>query len=589
MKEKRGNVLVNLVRTEWRYLGNRKKMFVFYTVLFVISNLVALSTPLIIGLIFNSIQETITTDYELNRLIFQISILLFVNIAFWIFHGSARVLEQKTGFFVYRNYTNDKIRNILSLPLKWHKDHHSGDTIDKLNRGSNAVSGFSQYTTFQVIAGIVTILASIIILFIVDVWAGWLAISFSLVSLLIIFRIDKKLHKQYKEYNLLNNKISASIFDYISNITTVITLRLRKAVSKEVDSKIMDSYKVYKKNVVLNELKWAFASISISVMTVLVLILRARRDYLLTGTILVGTIYILYGYLDRVGNTFYRFAEMYGRLVTYDASVAGLNSIDEEFSKVKDEYFVDLPKSWNEIELRKITFTHNEDSKLMHLDDVHMKFKKGEKIALIGESGSGKSTILSLIRGLDKPKVEEVFCDGVKLESGIARLKKHVTLIPQDPEIFNNTIEYNITLGFKVSETELEKAIEMAQFRKVVDRLEKGLNTNVLEKGVSLSGGEKQRLALARGILAARESEIVLMDEPTSSVDSINELKIYDNIFAEFDDKTVVSSIHRLHLLKKFDYIYLFDKGKIIGEGTFDEMKKHPKFNQMWKKYNEKR
>src|SRR3989338_971904 len=112
----------------------------------------------------------------------------------------------------------------------------------------------------------------------------------------------------------------------------------------------------------------------------------------------------------------------------------------------------------------------------------------------------------------------------------------------------------------------------MAQFGKVVDRLEKGLDTNVLEKGVSLSGGEKQRLALARGILAARKSEILLLDEPTSSVDSLNEMKIHEALFKVFKNKTIISSIHRLHLLQKFDYIYMFDKGKIVAEGTLEKI-----------------
>ena len=143
-------------------------------------------------------------------------------------------------------------------------------------------------------------------------------------------------------------------------------------------------------------------------------------------------------------------------------------------------------------------------------------------------------------------------------------------------------------MDLKVKKEHLEKVIDMAQFGKVVDRLEKGLNTNVLEKGVSLSGGEKQRLALARGILAARKSEILLLDEPTSSVDSLNEMRIHEALFRVFRKKTIISSIHRLHLLKNFDYIYMFDKGKIIAEGTFDEMKKTPKFKKVWEKYGTK-
>ena len=109
---------------------------------------------------------------------------------------------------------------------------------------------------------------------------------------------------------------------------------------------------------------------------------------------------------------------------------------------------------------------------------------------------------------------------------------------------------------------------------------------SLIRVGVSLSGGEKQRLALARGLLAAEDSEIILMDEPTSSVDPSTELKIYENILKNYKNKTIISSIHRYHLLSKFDYIYLFSKGKVIDEGTFRQLlAKNNTFKKNWEKY----
>ena len=148
--------------------------------------------------------------------------------------------------------------------------------------------------------------------------------------------------------------------------------------------------------------------------------------------------------------------------------------------------------------------------------------------------------MLALLRGLVKPESGKVIVNGEYINNGFDKIRNTITLIPQDPEIFNNTIEYNITMGSRTEKSDLNKAISMAQFKEVISRLPKGLQTNVLEKGVSLSGGEKQRLALARGLLAAKNSEIVLMDEPTSSVDTLNEVKIYENIFREFKDKTII-------------------------------------------------
>ncbi len=585
MDEQKTNPIINILKTEWEFLGKRKKTFIFYISLFVIAGLIELMTPLIVGSIFNSIQKTITSDSELKKLIFMIFLLLVVQICFWIFHGTARIFEQITGFFVHRNYTNDKISKILELPVKWHKDNHSGDIIDKINRGRGSIEDFSGDYTYKLVYVFLNIFGAIIILFFVSWKIALFSLIFSLIILITTMNVDKYLKKHYKELNKFSNKLGASVFDYLSNIITVITLRLKKVVSHEIDTKVIASYQTHRKVVMVDELKWAFASVAITLMIVLVLSYKAYTDYNSTGAILIGTLYILYSYLEGVGNSFFRFGELYGNIVRKNAKIEGVYPIDEEFNKIEEKISGHLPPDWHEIEIKNLDFTYDEEWKKNHLKEVNIKFRKGQKIALIGESGSGKSTVLSLMRGLYEPQEGKICCDGKILKNGFEKLKKSVTLIPQEPEIFNNTIKYNITMDLPTKKSNIDEVVSMAQFQKVIERLDKGLNTNVLEKGVSLSGGEKQRLALARGLLAAKKSEIILLDEPTSSVDSLNEKKIHENIFKKFRNKTIMSSIHRLHLLENFDYIYMFEKGEIVAEGTLNNIKKNPKFEYVWRKY----
>jgi ABC-type multidrug transport system fused ATPase/permease subunit len=583
--EYHGNPIVNLFREEWRNLGRLRGRFLIYMGLFTISGVVALMTPLVIGLIFNSIQDEITSDAEMRHLLFLISLILVIKVVFWIFHGIGRVMEQKTAFFVHRNYTNAKIAKVLELPVKWHKDHHSGDTIDKINKGRSAVRNFSDHYTFDLVYSVLRLVVSVIILFFFDVTIAVSAFLFSSLILIFAVKVDKHLQGKYREINRLENKASASIFDYLSNIITIITLRMKKTVRKEVDRRTMASWGDEKKSIYLSEVKWGVASIGITLMTVVLLGFRAYNDYNISGTIMIGTLYILYEYLSKMGDTFFNLANTYNGMVRMNARVHNARPIDNAFEKLKVDVRSKLPEDWNRIDLRNINFTYNIGEKKNHIHDVNISFKRGQKIAFVGESGSGKSTFLSLMRGLYEPEGGHVYCNGQPLRKGFNDLKHHITLIPQDPEIFNNTIRYNITMGIPYKKEDIGDAIKWAQFEKVGERLEKGLDTNVLEKGVSLSGGEKQRLALARGILAAKKSDIVLLDEPTSSVDSLNEMKIHDSIFREFDDKVIISSIHRLHLLEKFDYIYLFDKGQIIAEGTLSEIRKNTKFNYLWRKY----
>lgn len=586
--EKERNPIANVFQTEWKHLGKRKKTFIFYSILFFTAGIISLMHPLVLGLIFNKIQDQITSEAELRNLIYTISLLLIINLAFWLFHGTARILEQKTGFFVHRNYINSKIERVLELSIKWHKDNHSGSTIDKINRGSSAISAFSRETTYDILYAVISLVGSVIILLFFDIYASILALVFSFFTLYFIYKMDLKLNKQYKEINIYSNKLSAKIYDYVGNIITVITLRLKPTVKKEIDSSIMASYKVEKKSIFLNELKWSMASIAISLMTVIVLSIKAYTDYYGNGLIKIGTLYILYGYLSEVGQTFYRFASLYGNIVRYSSQIENAKKIDEEFDKTKIEGVNYLPENWQNIQIKNLSFNHNKKQAKLHLENINIQFKRGQKIAFIGTSGSGKSTMLALLRGLVKPESGKTIINGKYTDNGFDKIKQTVTLIPQDPEIFNNTIEYNISMGAKTEKKDLNKAIRIAQFNEVVTRLPNGLETNVLEKGVSLSGGEKQRLALARGLLAAKNSEIVLMDEPTSSVDTLNEIKIYDQIFSEFKGKTIISAVHKLHLLKKFDYVYVFDKGKIIAEGTLVQLKNNPIFAKVWEKYNSK-
>jgi ATP-binding cassette, subfamily B, bacterial len=574
------NPVWNLLKTEWEYLRTKRKTFSFFIFLFIIANLIALIEPLVIGSIFNSIQNSITSQEELRKLILKISFLLVITIGFWTFHGNARYLERKTGFLVRRNFINTKISRILDLPVSWHKDHHSGDTIDKINKSSSGIAEFSSHMNFRIVEGIITLFGSIIILLFIDLRAAIFALFFSVATLFGIFRFDRKIVALHRKINKYENKASAAVFDYLSNIITIITLRLKKTVKEEIDHKVMASFEDHKKRALLSELKWSFASVAISIMTIVVLSWRAYSDFNNNGIIMIGTLYMLYGYLHTIGRTFYNFASMYGEVLKANARIINAKPIDEEFYKLKKELRGKLDPNWRKITLKNVDFTYDVKGKELHLEGINVELKRGQKIAFVGESGSGKSTMLALIRGLYDPEKGQLYCDGERIKKDLANLKNHVTLIPQDPEIFNNTIKYNITMDIPTKNIELDRAIDLARFRKVLNRLENGLDTNVLEKGVSLSGGEKQRLAFARGILAAKDSDIVLMDEPTSSVDSLNETKIYENVFKDFKGKTVISSIHKLNLLKKFDYIYLFENGKIIAEGSLDEMKNNVKFKR---------
>jgi ABC-type multidrug transport system fused ATPase/permease subunit len=174
------------------------------------------------------------------------------------------------------------------------------------------------------------------------------------------------------------------------------------------------------------------------------------------------------------------------------------------------------------------------------------------------------------------------------IPQGFEGISRAIALVPQNPEIFATTILSNITMGADYDIEFVHRFTDMACFTDVVLGLPKQFESSIKEKGVNLSGGQQQRLALSRGLLACHDKDIVLLDEPTSSLDTITEMKVYKSIFREFQGKTIISSIHRLHLLPLFDRICIFEGGQIIASGTLSELLSScSQFEALWQQYTE--
>ena len=583
----RENPIIYLAGKMWKYSEGTRKNIVLFFVLFTIANSIELLEPLLVAKILNTIQAEGVNEGNILRLFLYLAGFLGITLSFWSFHGPARVIENTNAFRTYVNYRRYLITGVMALPLEWHTDHHSGDTIDKIERGSGGLEGFSE-GTFEVISLLVKLIGSYIILVYFNIHSAYIVLFMVVLAFGIIVKFDYILTGQYKELNKVGNKISEKIYDAISNITTIIILRVEKIVAKSIFEKMMSPLNLLKKNYKINEWKWFLVSVCTSLTTILVLGSYLFSHYWSGEIILIGSLYALYGYVANINNLFFNFADFYGRKVRQRASVANSEELAKDF-KDKDKISTQMPANWKEMKIDSLTFSyHSEKEPDVHLDDVSLTIRYGERAALIGESGSGKTTFLKVVRDLYHPRSLNLYLDSRRIPEGFSGISSSIALIPQDPEIFATTILENITIGVDHDIDFVRKFTDMARFTDVVERLPKKFDSSVVEKGVNLSGGEKQRLALARGLMACEDKSIVLLDEPTSSIDSANELAIYHNIFDAFKDKAIISSIHRLHLLPLFDTIYFFKDGRIVVSGTLAELlEKSEEFRTLWQKYHE--
>lgn len=584
------NPYLSLLAIAWKYARQEKRLYLFIYFLFICSNLTFAANPLLYGWFIESLQKD---GLEAIRYVWIFALAyIALQLIGWLFHGPARVMERELAFRLSKNFLEELYHQTLHLPTKWHQDNHSGATINRIRKAYEALREFFENGFLYVYAFAKFFMSFAAMLYFSPLFGG-IGVLLGIFTIYIIFKFDKPFIKALNESNEKQHVVSATLFDSLSNIITVITLRLEKRMQEGLMQKVKEVFPPFRRQVRINEWKWFVADMMVGMVYVIAAVGYVYQNYEAGQPFAhFGGLVALLGFVNQFTSVFHDIAWQYTQIVQYYAEVQSVKNIQEAFAAHhRPDASISLPANWRKIEIHHLNFSHqeqyNESVKAHSLHNLHMLIEKGKRIAFIGESGSGKSTLLALLRGLYEPESVKVSIDGTESQS-LAIISDTVTLFPQEPEIFENTIAYNITLGLPFSEEEIMQVCEVAHFEEVVGTLPKGLESNIQEKGVNLSGGQKQRLALARGILAAKGSDIVLLDEPTSSVDPKTEVQIYDKLFEEFKGKAILSSLHRLHLLSKFDYVYILQNGRVVDEGSFEYLKvQSPIFQELWKHQEE--
>ena len=222
------------------------------------------------------------------------------------------------------------------------------------------------------------------------------------------------------------------------------------------------------------------------------------------------------------------------------------------------------------------------DSPEFVVKDFNLAVKSGECIAVVGASGSGKSTIMNLIIGFLVPTEGRVLIDGKPLtELNLSEYRHHISVVPQNSILFSGTVRENITYGLSgYSEEQLNKVVEMANLNEFVNELPQGLDTRIGENGDKLSGGQKQRITIARALI--RDPRILILDEATSALDNISEYHVQKAIASSIKGRTTFIVAHRLSTIRDADRIVVMERGVAVEIGTYEElMEKKGKFYEL--------
>ena len=562
----------------------------------VLNKLFDLAPPVLIGVAIDIVVEG--SDSFLGSLGIldrrrQLVVLAFLTFAIWamesLFDYLAAVTWRNISQDVEHSLRTDAFKNVLGLDLQYFENKSSGRLMAVLNDDVNQLEKFldtgankllQTITTVIVIGGTFLYISPLIAIF-----------AFIPIPVIIFgsFRFTKTIASRYTRIRDAIETLNANLSNSLSGILTV------KSFNREEREfiRISDS-SVEVKSANYHAIRLSAAFIPI---------IRIAILFGFTATLLIGGFMALEGDINvamysvllfitqrllwpltELGDTF----DLYQRAM---ASFRRINTLKNTQPEIKNG---DIEISWinEKIQLKKVNFSYVEDFPV--LNDVSLSIQKGSTTAIVGSTGSGKSTLIKLLLRLyDVDSGQIMFDDADIKDLEVHSLRKNIGLVSQDIFLFEGTVFDNIAYGnLDATEEEIWQAAKLSESDEFINLLPNKKETVVGERGQKLSGGQRQRISIARAIL--KNPEILILDEATSAVDNETEAAIQRSLDTLKDGRTVVAIAHRLSTIRNADIIYVLEKGEIVESGTHDELVNLKKvYANLWnvqtgKKFNSK-
>lgn len=446
------------------------------------------------------------------------------------------------------------------------KDETTGEKTQKIQNGTVSFNDFFHLLTnniFSFSASLIGIIS--VFIFLSPVFAAFFVIYFC-VFFIILNIFYKKISNLSAERNKALEQASGMYVEGLSNILVLKASGSEKAFQSRIITKENITKEFKNKIVSVANNQWKTFQVWNGMGMGIFLLLVGRG--IITGSLTIAEIVIFFSYLEKLITAADNFMSIYSGFIE---SKAGIERLMDIFHKDISQKGGDLlfPEKWEKILIKNGSFSY--ENRNSGIDKVNFEIQNGQQIGIAGETGSGKSTIAKVLLGLYSLNSGKYFIDNIdfyKIKS--EEIKKSISIVLQETEMFSLSIEENITLLRKINPEIFEKAVRTAELEELIEKLPQGLSTLIGEKGYRLSGGERQRIGIARALCA--ESQILILDEATSSLDGKTERLIYEHLEKEFPNKTIIIIAHRVNTLNNTDKIYIFHNGQIAEEGNFKEL-----------------
>ena len=551
--------LINLI-------GEDKKKLIIASILIFISGIVGTCT----GYLNGAAVEAITNLHIKDALMYLgIYFILEIPIADILTHVAESMLykvesslTRKLGYFTYKKS--------LDLPAVAYEKQSSGEIINRITNDADSLS-FAFGRLLNVFTSLVAALIIIVYVFI-NSWIIGLEIIFLVSLLFLVIKkynpILKEIHKDRKKEQ---DKFTSQVTESIRGIREIKTLGIKSSLIDNMKEIIKLIYKkseteidVQKEfNITVRILK---SILEVGTFVTCIILLYYNK---ITLTFFIAMTYYIYRYMWLIENI-NDLTQTYQKLTV---SISRVNEILENKMYEDDEFGDNVIKDINGvIEFKNVTFAYPDEDTT--LNKFNLKIEPNKKVAIVGKSGQGKSTLFNLITRIFDTTEGEILIDGINIKDLTEKdLRDNISIIRQEPFIFNKTIKENFQLVDKnITLKDIRKYSKMAYIDDYIMSLPNKYDTIIGEGGVNLSGGQKQRLAIARTL--SKNSKIILFDEATSALDNESQEYIKKAIDNLVKDHTVIIVAHRLSTIMDADVIHIVDKGKKIASGTHDELLK---------------
>lgn len=480
---------------------------------------------------------------------------------------------QKSGQMAISQLRRSLFSHTLSLPRKYFDQKPIGVTLSRLTSDTEAMGESIAIGVLSLITDFIKTVS----LFGFLLYLNWQLTLIVAAVLPIVYFVVSFLRKKLRFYFNAARESIAEATAYLQEcLNGIKTIQLYAA-----EVKVVQRFKQKNKKFLKSQTRSNFFDATLfSTIEGITSITMAVIVWYGTGQILSGlvTIGVLIGFINTLSRIFIPIREFAQQISLIQRALSALEHISELFDEKSDEIENQLTKKqeaqlshFEEIEFRNVTFKYSNDGNAV-LKNISFKLKKGEKIAIVGATGAGKSTILRLLTKTYHDYEGDITLNGINLlEIPQNVLYKNISLMLQDVFLFNASIRFNIALKRpEIDEAEINRVIQYVHAKDFIDQLPGKSNFQILDNGSNLSAGQAQLLSFARAIAGNRE--LILLDEATSSVDSVTESKIQYAIENIFRDKTVIAIAHRLSTIQKSDKIIVLKDGEIIEAGNHLEL-----------------